>query len=64
MSKFNKEKSEKTIQGKKRKIIDWKNSPNTCTDVGEGYFEVNTIQTFPNMEEIENIGGDAYACKN
>lgn len=64
MSKLNEEESEKTIQGKKWKIIDWKNRPDTCTNGREGYFKINTIQTFPNMEEIENIGGDAYARKN
>lgn len=61
MAKPNEKESQKVIQGKRRKIIDWKNRPKTCTDVGEGYFEINTIQTFPN---VEDTGGDAYASEN
>lgn len=34
---------------KYRKIIDWKNRPDTCTNGREGYFKINTIQTFPNV---------------
>ena len=62
MSKLNKEESEKAIQKKQWKIIDWKNSPNISTCIGAvKYFGQNTIQTFPNMEEI---GGDVYASEN
>lgn len=48
-----------------RKIIDWKNRPDTCTDIGTiKYFGQNTIQTFPNVREVEDIGGDVHASEN
>ena len=50
MSKLNEEESEKTIQGKKWKIIDWKNRPDTCTIIGGEKSCNNKIEIFVNGE--------------